>query len=103
MILWERQEDGGWQGFSGELLVATVTKDELPKGAVALVNHGAEASQGLAQGSRTPHLMDRRSTSCRGILAKWLEQAALRADVMQLASRSLVKERKARPRKQAES
>jgi hypothetical protein len=28
MILWERQEDGGWQGFSGELLVATVTKDE---------------------------------------------------------------------------
>ena len=28
MIRWERQEDGGWQGFSGELLVATVTKDE---------------------------------------------------------------------------
>ena len=41
MIRWERQEDGGWQGFSGELLVATVTKDE-----------SAEGSSGFGQSRR---------------------------------------------------
>ena len=71
MIRWERQEDGGWQGFSGELLVATVTKDESAEREQWLWSITAlKRPQGLAQGSRTPHLMDRRSTSCRGILGE---------------------------------
>ena len=28
MIRWERQEDGNWLGLSGELAVASVTRDE---------------------------------------------------------------------------
>jgi len=28
MVRWEQQEDGSWQGLSGEFVVATVTRDE---------------------------------------------------------------------------
>ena len=28
MIRWEQQPDGNWQGFSGEVAVATVTRDD---------------------------------------------------------------------------
>ena len=28
MIRWEQQENGDWHGFSGELPVATVSKDQ---------------------------------------------------------------------------
>ena len=70
MIRWERQQDGNWLGLSGELLVATVAKDAVRKGTVALDHHCVEASQGLAQGSWTPILLDRCSPSCRGILGE---------------------------------
>jgi hypothetical protein len=29
MIRWEEQENGGWQGFSGELLVANASRKTL--------------------------------------------------------------------------
>jgi hypothetical protein len=104
MIRWERQEDGGWQGFSGELLVATVTKDESAEREQWLWSITAlKRPKGWRKGAghRTSWIDARRAAE--EYWAKWLEQAALRADVMQLASRSLAKERKARPRKKAES
>ena len=89
MIRWERQEDGGWQGFSGELLVATVTKDEFAEREQWLWSITAlKRPKGWRKGAghRTSWIDARRAAE--EYWAKWLEQAALRADVMQLASRS---------------
>ena len=89
MIRWERQEDGGWQGFSGELLVATVTKDESAEREQWLWSITAlKRPKGWRKGAghRTSWIDARRAAE--EYWAKWLEQAALRADVMQLASRS---------------
>ena len=68
-----------------------------------MVNTALKRPKGWRKGAghRTSWIDARRAAE--EYWAKWLEQAALRADVMQLASRSLAKERKARPRKQAES
>jgi hypothetical protein len=95
MVRWERQEDGGWQGFSGELLVATVTKDESAEREQWLWSITAlKRPKGWRKGAghRTSWIDARRAAE--EYWAKWVEQAALRADVMQLASRSLAKERK---------
>ncbi|MFL5112517.1 MAG: hypothetical protein ACJ8DG_09310 [Microvirga sp.] len=95
MIRCERQEDVGWRGFSGELLVATVTKDESAEGEQWLWSITAlKRPKGWRKGAghRTSWIDARRAAE--EYWAKWLEQAALRADVMQLASRSLAKERK---------
>ena len=70
MIRWERQQDGNWLGLSGELLVATVAKQAAEKEQWLWDHNCAEASQGLAQGSWTPILLDRRTPSCRGILGE---------------------------------
>ena len=103
MIRWERQHDGNWLGLSGELLVATVAKDASEKEQWLWTIAALKRPKGWRKGAghRTSWIDARRAAE--EYWAKWLEQAALWADVMQLASRSLAKERKARPRKQAES
>jgi hypothetical protein len=70
MIRWERQQDGNWLGLTGELLVASRREGRRRKGTVALDHYCAEASQGLAQGSWAPILLDRRAPSCRAILGE---------------------------------
>jgi hypothetical protein len=104
MIRWERQEDGGWQGFSGELLVATVTKDpsaEREQWLWAITALKRPKGWRKGAGHRTSWIDARRAAE--EYWTKWLEEAALRNDVMRLASRSLSRERKARPRKKGES
>src|SRR5215204_3055776 len=68
------------------------------KGTVALDHHCAEASQGLAQGSwhRSSWIDARRAAE--EYWERWLQEAALRPDVMRLASRSVVKERERKSR-----
>ena len=104
MIRWERQEDGGWQGFSGELPVATVTKDPSAEREQWLWTITAlKRPKGWRKGAghRTSWIDARRAAE--EYWAKWLEEVALRDDVMRLASRNLSKERKALAPKKGES
>jgi hypothetical protein len=87
MIRWEEEEDA-WRGFSGELVVATVTR--APGGGKAKwlweVNaverpHGARNS-----GRRATALAARRAAD--DYWARWLEAAALKPDLERLAELS---------------
>src|SRR5687767_9093406 len=90
MIRWERQENGDWQGYSGDILVATVTQD-----------HGAEGEQWVwtipalkrPKGWRKPSGHRAGWLDARGAVddywERWLAGAALRPDVERLARQSL--------------
>jgi len=99
MIRWERQQDGNWLGLSGELLVATVAKDAAEKEQWLWTITALKRPKGWRKGAghRSSWIDARRAAD--EYWERWLEEAALRPDVMRLASRSVVKERKSRPRK----
>jgi hypothetical protein len=90
MIRWERQEDGNWLGLSGELAVASVTRAE-----------SAERLKGWRKGAghRTSWIEARRAAE--EYSQRWLEEAALRPDLMRLAARSV--QMKGRSRKKVAS
>src|SRR5215217_6838559 len=90
MIRWEEQQNGGFQGFSGELLVANVTKDlEVDRERWLWKLRGLKRPKGWRKpkGHRTSWLEARRSAEA--YWAKWLSAASLRPDIKQLALQSL--------------
>jgi hypothetical protein len=103
VIRWERQHQGGWDGFSGELVVATVTKDESAEReqwlwAITALKRPKGWRKGA--GHRTTWIEARRAAE--EYWQRWLEETALRPDMMRLAARSVPKGR-SRERKNAES
>ena len=102
MIRWERQEDGNWLGLSGELAVATVTRDESAEKEQWLWTITAlKRPKGWRKGAghRTSWIEARRAAE--EYWQRWLEEAALRPDLMRLAARSVPT--KGRSRKKAAS
>jgi len=90
MIRWEEQENGRWQGFSGELLVANVTKDlEADRERWLWKLRGLKRPKGWRKptGHRTSWLEARRSAEA--YWEKWLQAASLRPDIRRLALQSL--------------
>jgi hypothetical protein len=87
MIRWEEQEDGAWQGFSGELVVATVVR---AGGAKARWDWEVKAVDRAPAkrnaGHRTTALAARRAAD--EYWARWLALAALKPDIERLAALS---------------
>src|SRR5829696_4145575 len=98
MIRWGRQEDGNWLGLSGELLVATVAKDASEKEQWLWTITALKRPKGWRKGAghRSSWIDARRAAE--EYWERWLQEAALRPDVMRLASRSVVKERERKSR-----
>src|SRR5215207_5691115 len=98
MIRWERQQDGKWLGLSGELLVATVAKDASEKEQWLWTITALKRPKGWRKGAghRSSWIDARRAAE--EYWERWLQEAALRPDVMRLASRSVVKERERKSR-----
>lgn len=88
MIRWEEQESGDWQGFSGELAVATVAR--VPGSGKARwlwqVDGVARPNGWRNNGHRTTALAARRAAD--DYWARWLQAAALKPDVERLAELS---------------
>ena len=96
MIRWEEQ-DGGWQGYSGGLVVASVFKDigaetEQWSWTVGAVKRPKGWRKGA--GHRSTWLGARRAAD--EYWERWLAEAALRPDIGRLAAKTL--ETEARPR-----
>lgn len=90
MIRWEDQGDGRWVGFSGELPVATLTRDEntgRERWLWSII--GAKRPKWWRKGSghRTTWIAARRSAE--SYWDKWLQSAGLRPDLERLALQSL--------------
>jgi hypothetical protein len=102
MIRWEQQEDGSWQGSSGELVVATVARDDQDGERWLWTITALKRPKGWRKGAghRTTWIEARRAAE--EYWQRWLEEAALRPDMMRLAARSVPKER-SRLSKKAES
>jgi hypothetical protein len=93
MIRWEQQPDGNWQGFSGEVAVATVTRDDEEAERWLWTITALKRPKGWRKGAghRTSWL-DARSAS-DDYWNRWLAAAALRPDLTTLAQASLRAER----------
>ena len=102
MIRWERQQDGNWLGLSGELLVATVAKDASEKEQWLWTITALKRPKGWRKGAghRSSWIDARRAAE--EYWERWLEEAALRPDVMRLASRSVVTERERKSRRRGQ-
>jgi hypothetical protein len=90
MIRWDRQENGSWQGFSGELIVATVAQDPKAEGEQWLWTITALKGP---KGWRKPRghraaWLDARAAADE-YWERWLTGAALRPDLEALARQSL--------------
>jgi len=103
MIRWERQHDGNWLGLSGELPVANVAKDAAEKEQWLWTITALRRPKGWRKGAghRSSWIDARRAAE--EYWERWLEEAALRPNVMRLASRSVERERKSGSRKKGES
>jgi hypothetical protein len=99
MIRWDKQDDGNWQGFSGELVVATVARNEDEPDRWLWTITALKRPKGWRKGAghRTTWIDARRAAD--EYWQKWLEAAALRPDIGRLAAQS-VRERP-KPRKRA--
>ena len=96
MIRWEEQ-DGGWQGYSGGLLVASVVRDAAAQTEQWSWTVGAvKRPKGWRKGSghRAGSIEARRAAD--DYWEKWLAEAALRPDIGRLAANTL--EAEARPK-----
>jgi hypothetical protein len=99
VIRWERQEDGGWHGFSGELLVATVAQDEEDVGRWLWAVPAVKRPKGWQKpaGHRAAWLDARRAAD--DYWERWLGAAALKPDLEGLARQSVKRETPRKPRK----
>jgi hypothetical protein len=88
MIRWEQASDGNWEGFSGELVVATVTKDGEGEGWLWSIT-ALRRPKGWRKpaGHRTSPLDARGAAD--DYWRRWLDAVALRPDVQTLAKQSL--------------
>src|SRR5215210_5056893 len=85
MIRWEEQPDGNWLGYSGQALVATVTKQDENRWDWEVP--GAGKPKGWRNsGHRTDELDARRAADA--YWDKWLAAAALKPDLGRLAEAS---------------
>jgi hypothetical protein len=94
MIRWEQQDDGSWQGSSGDIVVATVTRDDDDDGERWLWTITAlKRPKGWRKGAghRTSWLEARGAAD--DYWNRWLAAAALRPDIETLAKASLKAER----------
>ena len=90
MIRWEQQDNGDWAGFSGELPVASVSKDQDAEPERWLWNiAGLKRPKGWRKpvGHRTTWLEARRSAEA--YWEKWLTASSLRPDIERLALQSI--------------
>jgi hypothetical protein len=89
MIRWEQDEDGSWRGFSGELLVAIVGRDEKAADQWLWTIVAVKRPKGWRKGSghRATWLDARRAAD--EYWQRWLTEAALRPDVERAARQSL--------------
>jgi hypothetical protein len=103
MIRWERQEDGSWQGFSGELLVATVRRDEGSPGRWLWNIAAVKRPKGWRKGAghRTAWLAAR--SAADEYWERWLEASALRPNLERLALQSLPAGERPRTRRRSAS
>ena len=102
MIRWEQLENRDWQGFSGELPVASIVRDDpdAEQERWSWKIDGLKRPKGWRKpiGHRTTWLDARRSADA--YWEKWLAAASLRPDLQRLALQSSPEERpKARRRK----
>jgi hypothetical protein len=89
MTRWEQQPDGNWQGFSGELAVATVTRDDEEAERWLWTITALKRPKGRRKGAghRTSWLDARGAAD--DYWNRWLEATALRPDLQRLASASI--------------
>jgi hypothetical protein len=102
VIRWEQQENGDWHGFSGELPVATVSKDQdAEREQWAWKIEGLKRPKGWRKpiGHRTTWLDARRSADA--YWEKWLAAASLRPDLQRLAMQSLPPEERPKARRKS--
>jgi hypothetical protein len=93
MIRWEDQKSGDWDGYSGEVIVATARRDPTESGRWNWEVTGAGNAKGMrSAGHRTNEVDARRSAE--GAWQKWLDATALKPDLMTLAEMSLPKKRR---------
>jgi hypothetical protein len=100
MIRWEQQASGEWQGFSGELPVATVTRDpDAERERWLWKIRGLKRPKGWRKpiGHRATWLDARRSADA--YWEKWLAAASLQPDIARLALQSLPAEERPRARR----
>src|SRR5215208_1504079 len=95
MIRWEQQGDANWQGSSGELVVATVTRDKDDTEQWLWTITALKRPKGWRKGAghRTSWLEARGAAD--DYWNRWLAAVALRPDIERLAKRSIKAE--ARP------
>lgn len=92
MIRWEEQPSGDWNGYSGQVLVATATRDGAdPKRWNWEVTLAGKLKGVRNSGHRTSEVDARRSAEAAW--QRWLEAMALKPDLMTLAEMSLPKAR----------
>jgi hypothetical protein len=100
VIRWERQDNGDWQGYSGEFVVATVVKDADADGEQWLWTITALKRP---KGWRKPSGHRAGWLDARGAAdeywERWLAGAALRPDIERLARQSLPAEERRKRRK----
>ena len=100
MIRWEQQPDGNWQGFSGEVAVAAVTRDDEEADRWLWTITALKRPKGWRKGAgHRASWLDARSAA-DDYWNRWLAAAALRTDLKTLAQASLKAERNA-PKKPA--
>ena len=99
MIRWEQLENRDWQGFSGELPVASVVRDpDAEQERWSWKVQGLNRPKGWRKpiGHRTTWLDARRSAD--EYWEKWLAAASLRPDLQRLAMQSLPPEERPKTR-----
>src|ERR1700709_1003960 len=90
MIRWAEHGSGDWSGFSGEVLVATASRDPAQSARWIWEVTGAGKLNGhRTSGHRTSEVDARRSAEVSW--QRWLEATALKPDLMTLAEMSLPK------------
>ena len=89
MIRWEQQLDGSWHGFSGEVAVATVTRDDEEAERWLWTITALKRPKGWRKGAghRTSWLDARGAAD--DYWNRWLEATALRPDLQRLATASI--------------
>lgn len=101
MIRWE-EEDGGWRGYSGGLVVASVAREAGAEGAQwSWTVSAVKRPKGWRKGSghRATWLDARRAAD--EYWDRWLNEAALRPDIGRLAAKTLEAEARPKPRRKS--
>jgi hypothetical protein len=100
VIRWERQADGSWRGFSGELLIGIVARDagsERERWTWRLTGFERPKFWRRPKGHRTAWLAARRAAEA--YWQRWLDAAALEPDLARLALQSLPEDERPKARR----